>query len=391
MSNSQLLTWAEVDLKAIRHNLREIRKLSSRNPFDLPTRRHLPRHHFDPSQILTVIKADGYGHGMEAVAKLLQKEGIGFLSVSNVSEGARLRAAGIKTPILLLESILPEFVPDILKYKLIPTVCNLEIAQELNSYAQKKKIRLSIHVKVDTGMGRFGVWFLDAFDFINQLSKLSNISIEGIYTHFPSADTDASFTRQQMKRLYDIVIRLDKEALVIPYVHAANSMGLAGYRTHILNIARPGLMLYGLYPATSLKKEIRLKSALSVYSKVIFIKKIQPGRSISYGRTFIAKKPMTVATIPIGYSDGYPRSLSNKAVVLIDGQYCRILGRVTMDQIIVDVSGIRNLRLGAKVVVLGKDKSKSIDADQLAKLADTISYEIVCNLGNRLPRIYKNN
>ena len=194
-----------------------------------------------------------------------------------------------------------------------------------------------------------------------------------------------------MKSLYDLVTRLDRTGIIIPYIHAANSMGLAGYETHILNLARPGLMLYGLYPHPSLKKRIRLKPVLSVRSCVIFLKEVRRGRSVSYGRTFFTKRDMCVATVPIGYSDGYFRALSNKAFVLVAGVRCPVIGCVTMDQIMVDVSSVKDVRLGSPVVILGSQRSEHIGADELAEYAGTISYEIVCNLGSRLPRVYKGN
>ena len=378
------LTCAEVNLKAIRHNLQQIRRLASRNKFFLPRRKN-----FKKIDILAVVKADAYGHGMKEVSQLLNREGVNLFAVSDITEGIYLRKeAGIKKPILLLESNLPAHARLIGSYHLTPTVCSLSLAQALNQYAKTRKKNISIHVKVDTGMGRLGIWHKDAFAFIEKLFTLRHLMIQGIYTHFPSADTDPSFTKRQIKHLYNLVIQLDKRGMVIPYVHAANSMGLAGYQTHILNLVRPGLMLYGLYPKHSLRKKIHLKPALSVKSKVIFLKDIEKGRSVSYGRTFVASKKMRAATIPIGYNDGYLRCFSNQASVLIGGKRCPILGRVTMDQIVVDVSSLKNLSLGAEVVILGNQGKETISADELASRAGTIHYEIVCSLGNRLPRCY---
>ena len=383
------LTWVEIDTRAIRHNLKELKRLAKKCRFFIPTRDEFTQTIFNTADILAVIKADAYGHGMVEVARLLEEQGINFFAVSDINEGIVLREAGFKKSILLLETTLPSHVQYISKYQLTPTVCNFELAQALNRYAEETGERVNVHVKVDTGMGRLGVWYTQAFEFIKKLADLRFLTIEGIYTHFPSADTDKKFTRRQLKYLYELVKRLDKEALIIPYIHASNSMGFAGYETHILNLVRPGLMIYGLYPSKHLKRKIKLKPALSVHSKIIFLKKIQKGRSISYGRTFVAKKNMTAATVPIGYSDGYPRALSNKASVIVKGKLCPVLGRVTMDQIVVDVSKVENPTLEMPVVILGRQKNKSITADDLAKSAQTINYEIVCGLGNRLPRVYK--
>lgn len=366
----QHLTWAQIDLSAIRHNFLVLRKLAGK------------------TKILTVIKADAYGHGMLAVAKVLVKEKVDFIGLSNLTEGIALRKAGIKTPVLLFETTLAEQAKDIVDYCLTPTVCTYELAAALDSCARKRKRVVDIHVKVDTGMGRLGIWHEEALGFIKKLSRLPNLRIQGICTHFPSADTDRAFTRKQIQQLADLVSQLRENGLAVPYVHAANSMGLAGYKTDILNLARPGLMLYGLYPRLELEKKIRLRPAMSVHSRIIFLKRIEKGRSISYGRTFVARRPMTVATLPIGYSDGYLRGLSRKADVLVGGQRCPVLGRVTMDQIVVDVSRIRNPRLGMPVVILGKQGRHEVSADELAQLAHTISYEIICSFGSRLSREY---
>jgi len=370
------LSWAEVDLKAIKHNLREVRKICKRPGLK-------------STQILAVVKADAYGHGMFQVAGILEKAGVDFFGVSNIEEGVALRGSGIKSSILLFESTMQVHAKSIVDFKLTPTVCTLEFASILNRIGKLKRKKVDIHIKVDTGMGRLGVWHKDAVDFIGKVSRLSYLSIKGIYTHFPSADTDRKFTGNQINQLYKTVKDLDEMALIVPYVHAANSMGLIGYKTRILNLARLGLMLYGLYPDKKIRSKISLKPALSIRSKIVFIKKISKGRSVSYGRTFIAKRNMTVATLSIGYNDGYLRAFSNKAFVLVGGVRCPVLGRVTMNEVVVDISKVRSAKLGMTVTVLGKEKGKSVTADELGGYAKTINYEIVCGFGNRLPRIYK--
>jgi len=387
--NGHPLTWAEVDLKAVRYNLRQIVKLTAKNKFYLSTRLRTKRVRKNVETILAVIKADAYGHGMRKIARLLDREGVGFFGVSDIQEGMALRSAGIKKPILLFESTLTSQAKQIIDYQLMPTVCTLNLARALNRYAQRKKKRIDIHVKVDTGMGRLGVWHEEAFEFIQKISKYDHLRIMGIFTHFPAADTDRPFTKMQLKYLHDLVTRLDRTGLIIPYIHAANSMGLAGYQTHIVNLTRPGLMLYGLYPHASLRKKIRLKPVLNVHSRVIFLKKIPKGQSVSYGRTFFAKKDILVATVPIGYNDGYFRTLSNQASVLIGGRQCPVIGSVTMDQIMVDVSRLKTVRLGDPVTILGSQKTKNVSADNLAEYAGTINYEIVCSLGNRLQKVYR--
>ena len=390
IKENKYLTWAEIDLKAVKENFKQIVKLTSQNKFYFPTR---PPQSLKvkqgPESVMAVIKANAYGHGMKEIGILLDKMGAGYFGVSDINEGIALRKIGIKKPILLFESTLKSDAEKIIHYRLMPTICTLELAASLNRHAQKKKKRIDIHVKVDTGMGRLGIWHEEAFDFIKKVSAYRNLRIMGIFTHFPSADTDRNFTKKQLTCLYELVKTLDRCGRIVPYIHAANSMGLAGYPTHIVNLARPGLMLYGLYPHESLRKKIQLKPVMSVRSCVIFLKEIKRGRSISYGRTFFTKKDMLVATIPIGYTDGYFRVFSNQAFVLIDGARCPVVGRVTMDQIMVDVSHVEKVRLGSPVTILGSQKNKIISADELAKYAGTINYEIVCSLGHRLPKIYK--
>lgn len=367
----RLTTWAEVDLSAIRHNLKEIRKIAGAH-----------------NEVLTVVKGDAYGHGMIRVAQALDLWGVGFFAVSDMEEGKLLRKNGITKPILLFESNFAQQIQDILDYQLTPSVCTLPMARTLNRFGALQGNRVDVQIEVDTGMGRLGVLYDEAVDFIKRVSMLKNISIKGIFTHFPMADTDLDFTRQQVEKLNQVVRDLDKKGVVVPFIHAANSMGVVGLETNVLNVVRPGLMLYGLPPLERKMKGLNLKPALSVKSKIIFIKDVKVGQGISYGHTFVARHPMKIATVAIGYKDGYLRSLSNKSFVLIGGLRCPVIGRVTMDQIMVDVSSLKNVRVGQTVVILGKQSKIEITAYELAHQAGTISYEIVCALGNSLPRVY---
>lgn len=363
-------TWAQVDLEAIRHNFRQIRRL------------------FPQKKIIAVVKADAYGHGIKAVARLLDKEQVDVFGVANVCEGIQVRRLGIQRPILIMESLLAPCQEAIVRYNLTPSICTLAFARLLNRYAEKKNRIIDVHIKVDTGMGRLGVWYEEALAFVRQVFLLPHLRTTGLYTHFPSADSDTLFTKRQIRALTRLVGKLDGQGLVIPNIHEANSMGLIGYQTNF-NLARPGLMLYGLSPKPRGRFKIPLKPALSVKSTIVFCKEIAKGRSISYGRTFIAPRRMTIATLPIGYNDGYMRCLSNKSFCLVGGQRCRVLGRVTMDQLMIDVSRVKNLRLGMEAVLLGRQGKISVSADDLARWAKTVNYEIVCSLGNRLPRVYQ--
>jgi len=384
------MAWIEVDQKAIRHNFLEIKRIAAQNFLKRPSNRKSPAKRTSCPDVLCVVKADAYGHGMIQVAAALRNLGVNFWGVSDVTEGIQLRKNGFKKPILLLGTPLPTQVKDVVDFNLMPTVCTVSLASALNNYAKKINRKVDVHLKIDTGMGRLGVWHQQAWDFMNQLLRYSYLNLHGLYTHFPMADTNPKFTREQIALLCQLVDEFDQEGIVIPYIHAANSMGLAGYKSDLFNLVRPGLMIYGQYPSESLKKKIDLQPAMSVKARIIFLKSIPAGQGISYGHIFTAPRDMTVATLEIGYNDGYLRCLSNKADVLVDGQRCPIVGRITMDQIMVDVSCIQEPKIGMEVTLLGRDKKEEIDADELAGLAGTISYEILCSLGNRLPRVYKN-
>ncbi len=380
-----LAAWAEIDLGAIRHNFRALRKLA--------------RLQLDPRKgravdILSVVKADAYGHGMLEAARAIAGEGGHFFAVSNVGEAIALRRSGHLRPddrIVLFETTLPEIVPFLVAHDLTPAVCTLAFARRLDAAARRAGKRVAVHIKVDTGMGRLGVWHKAAVGFIRSVARMKNLKVEGLFTHFPVADTDDTFTCRQIDDFSNVVADLIREGISFTYLHAANSMGL-GYKNRIFNIARPGVSLYGLYPAQSMRSVVALKPAMSVKARVLFVKTIHRGAGVSYGHTFKALKDIPAAVIAIGYSDGYLRAFSNKAHVLINGVPCPVLGRVTMDQVIVDISlalCAGDVAVGDEAVVLGRQGKSVISADELALWADTINYEIVCNLGNRLPRRYR--
>ena len=376
---NQPLTYASVDLSAIRHNYLTLQKLAAQQ---------MVAGRYPHLELMPVIKADAYGHGMLEVARVIDECGGKFFGVSSVQEGVQLREAGFKQKILVFETTLPELATPIVDHDLTPSICTIELASLLNQYARDVKKRVNVHVKVDTAMGRLGVPITDALEFILNLRALEHLRLEGIFTHFPSADTDEELTLRQIKSFMNLLNECDELDMSFEHVHAANSMGMIGYKNIFFNLARPGLMLYGLYPNEAARAKVALKPALSVMSKIIFLKNITKGQGISYGHAFIADRDMTVAVLPLGYNDGYCRSFSNKAHVIIDGEFCRVLGRVTMDQVMVDVTHVKSPHLGMPVIVLGSSQNQCISADDLARWADTISYEITCNLGNRLPRLY---
>ncbi len=372
------LTWAVIDLKALAHNYTQLVKLAGQNMTASAT-----------PMIMPVIKADAYGHGVLDVAKTLNSQ-CSFFGVSNVDEGIMLRRNGFKQKILLFESTLPSDAQEIVAHELTPTVCTKDFAAALNKEALARDKKISIHIKVDTGMGRLGIDETDVIAFVEHLKKsCMGIHLEGIYTHFPLADSDKEFTFAQMRRFRDVVYALENRFLTFEYVHAGNSMGLGEYRSELFNCARPGIMLYGLYPSDDIKSKVHLKPVMSVKTKIIFVKSLKKGQGISYGHTFKAKEDMTIAVLPIGYSNGYLRALSNKAFVLVGGVRCPVIGRVTMDQVMVDVTPVglsgRLPAVADEVVLLGSQKDENISADDVAGWAGTISYEILCSLGSRLP------
>lgn len=362
-------TWAEVNLGYLEHNFKEVKSLL-----------------FRQTKVLVTVKADAYGHGLIAVAKRLAACNVDYLGVASIDEGIELRKAGIKTPILLLGLILKKDIGPLFTYRLIPTICDREMAFALNAKARAQKQRIPVHIKVDTGMGRIGVLPLAAFKLVAGIHKLKHIQIQGIFTHFAFADGNRDFTAQQINLFNKLVGDLKKAGIVIPLVHAANSIGLIRHPNSHFTMVRPGLVIYGLAPLKNLS--LNLKPVLSLKTRVIFIKRLGPGYGISYGLTYITKRNTSVVTLPVGYGDGYPRNLSNLGWVLIGGRRFRISGRICMDQIMVDVGNYK-AKIGEEVVLIGRQGKQQVTAQELAELAGTISYEIVCGLGSRIPRIYK--
>jgi len=361
-------TWAEVNLNNLEHNFRQVK-------FRLRPQ----------IKVLVTVKADAYGHGLIPVSHRLAACGVDYLGVASIDEGIRLRKANIRKPILVLGLILKQDIQSLFTFKLTPTICDYELASALNSKAAALKKQVRLHIKVDTGMGRIGVAHKDAFELVKRIHKLKSVVVEGIFTHFPFADSGGKFTAFQIKLFYKLVSDLKECGIAIPLVHAANSAGLINYKDSHFTMVRPGLVIYGLYPDLGLG--INLKAVLSLKTRVIFIKQVPRGYGISYGHAYVTKRLTHIVTLPIGYGDGYPRNLSNLAPLLIGGRRFYVSGRICMDQIMVDVGKFKP-RLGDEVVLIGKQGKERITCEELATLAGTIPYEIVCGLGSRIPRIY---
>jgi len=371
-------SWAEVDLDAIAHNMREIKKKLVRN-----------------TEIMGVVKADSYGHGVFQTAQTILDNGASRLAVSMIDEAIQLRKMGITVPILILSYTDPKRAEEIIQYNITQTVYSLELAEGLSRAAVKLSKQVKIHIKIDTGMARVGFSAgFEAVKYVAAISKLPGIIIEGLFTHFSKADElDSSYTLVQFEKFISICNELKRIGIIIPVKHAANSAAAISYPQTHLDMIRPGIIQYGLYPSKEIDHSLlELKPAMTLKSSVIMIKKVEKGTSVSYGGTYTANKSLYIATIPIGYADGYSRLLSNKAKVLIKGEKANVIGNICMDQCMIDITDIvesgKNIRLGDEVVLFGKQEDKEINVTDLADIVGTINYELVCIIGKRIPRIY---
>ncbi|MBE0478881.1 alanine racemase [Candidatus Aerophobetes bacterium] len=338
--------------------------------------------------IMAVVKANGYGHGAIQVAKTALKSGCEWLAVATVEEGVELREAEIKSPILILGISPPEQAEDIVKYELSQTICDKKLARALSDEAKSQNRIAKVHIKVDTGMGRIGIFPEKVKEFIKKIAHLKCIKIEGIFTHFSSAEEDKDFTHLQIENFKKAISGLEKEKIHIPLKHAANSAAILHVPSSCFELVRPGIMLYGLYPSLMITHSILLKPAMSFKTQIVYLKTVPAGVSLSYGRSFTTTKKSLIATLPVGYADGYSRALSNKGEVLIKGKRAPVVGAVCMDMILVDVTRIPEVNVGDEVVLFGKQEGAEISVDELASKIGTINYEVICGISKRVPRVY---
>lgn len=341
------------------------------------------------TKIVAVIKTDGYGHGAVPVAKILDDICYGY-AIATAYEGHNLRRHNITKPIFILGYV-PETDIDIaINEDMIPPVFSMEMAKIISEHGRKAGKNVKINIAVDTGMSRIGyIPSEESIKEIVEISKLPNISIESIFTHFAKADyKDKSSATEQLNEFKKFIAELEAAGVNIPIHQCANSAAMMEMPETSMEVVRAGIFMYGLYPSEEMDKEqIKLYPAMSVYSHVVHVKEIEAGRGISYGHTFVADKPMKIATIPMGYGDGYPRNLSNIGYVLINGKRARIVGRVCMDQFMVDVTGM-DVKTGDLVTLAGKDGDEEILIDELAVEAGSFNYEFICDIGKRVPRVY---
>ncbi len=365
-------TYATIDLDAIEHNVRALVA------------------HTTAREIFAVVKSNAYGHGAVQVAETALNSGATRLAVGRVDEAWQLRSGGIHAPILVMCYTVPAEAETIVEQNLMATVISLESAEALSRRAVALGRTVGVHVKVDTGMGRFGLLpESEVLPYLAALEKLPNLEIEGIFTHFATADShDKSYAHQQFARFQEILQMVEEAGHSIPVRHAANSAATLDLPETHLDAVRPGIAMYGMYPSEEVSREVPLRPALTLKSHVGRVRTLPAGSSVSYGRTFIAKGPTTVANIPVGYGDGYHRALSNKGAVLIGGQKAPIVGRVCMDQFVVDVSHIPGVAEGDEVVLIGSQGDERITPEEVAALAGTINYEVTTGLLQRIPRLF---
>lgn len=344
--------------------------------------------------IIGIIKADAYGHGSVEISKVILENGADWLAVAVVDEGINLRKNGIAAPILLL-GYTPELrLEDVVNNGFIQTVYTYETAKKLSDVAVRLGKTAVIHIKIDTGMGRIGYRVNEASaDEIVKISELPNIEVNGMFTHFSTADEkDKNYTLNQYKKFVQMDALLRERGLEIPIKHAANSAAIMDFDNMMFNMVRPGIILYGAYPSEEVDKDnLSIKPAMSVKTHVSYVKEVNEGDYISYGRKYQAVGKRIIATIPIGYADGFIRAYSNGGKVLIKGEYAPIVGRICMDQFMVDVTDIKDVQINDEVVLIGKQGNKEITVDFIASILDTINYEVFCTLSKRVPRQYIQN
>jgi alanine racemase len=365
--------WIEVDLDAIGANIEAFRRLMGPS-----------------SQFMAVVKAEAYGHGAAMVARTATEAGAAWLGVARVREGVLLREAGLSQPILVLGPVAPGEAAAVVEYDLRATIGSVAAAQELSSAAAARGRNVPLHVKLNTGLGRYGLSLEAALAALRGATSLPNLVLEGVYSHFATADDpDRSYAIGQIEAFHSMRSRLAAEGYVFPVAHIAASAGILALDESEFDMARIGISLYGAYPAGHLVSRIDLRPALSMHSRVARVFDLRPGESVGYGRTFIAADPAVAALVPVGYADGLPRSHSNRGEVLVNGCRAPLIGRVSMDQCVADVTACGSVAEGDPVAVIGSQGDHSITIDDFAGWSGTINYEALTSLGHRVPRVYR--
>lgn len=364
--------WVEIDLDAIAHNCREIKKWIG-----------------EKTELAAVIKGNAYGHGIAMVAKTALENGATRFAAARVDEGIVVRKAGIEAPIFVLGYVPAEEMEAVVKWRITPPIMHWHTAKALSEISCAQGVVTPVHVKVDTGMGRFGLLPDEVVDFVKQLIALPGIRLEGLYTQFAVADeADKTYTYKQWDIFQKVVKDLEEAGIHIPIRHVCNSAATLNFPEMHLEMVRCGTAIYGHYPSPVTNHSVPLRPAMTLKSRVARIRTLPPGSSVSYGRTYTTTRPTTVALVPIGFGDGLSRNLSNKGSVLIRGKRAPIVGRVCMDQCIVDVSGIPEVQQDDEVVLFGRQGKAEITAEELASLMDSINYVVLEGVSARVPRVY---
>lgn len=366
--------WVETDLQAVARNIREIRKVTAAT-----------------AKVMAVVKANAYGHGAVEVSRATLANGADWLGVARVVEGVELREAGIEAPVLILGYTTPEQYGEVVRNRLTQAVYTREMGFALAEAAAREGSKARVHIKVDTGMGRIG--WVDVSRVVQdalELARNPNLVIDGIFTHFAASDTaDKRYTLQQFEKFMGIIDMLRQNGLEFPLRHAANSAAIMELPETHLDLVRAGIIVYGLYPSDEVDhSRIRLSPVMSLKARVAYIKVVPAGFKVSYGCTYETERDTLIATIPLGYADGYSRLLSSKGEVLINGRRAPVVGRVCMDQIMVDAGAIPGVKMGDEAVIIGRQGDVEVSADEIAAKLGTINYEVTCMVNHRVPRIY---
>ncbi len=369
-------TVVEVDLDAIKHNIGEFR-----------------RHLSSDVKIMAVVKADAYGHGAVSVAKAALSSGVDWLGVAFLDEALELRAAGIKAPILVMGYIPPRGIPVGIEKEISLTISSLEAAEMIVQQVQKKGKKAQVHLKIDTGMGRLGLALEEVIPAIERLKQIQGLHLQGLFTHFATADErDKTHTRTQYRRFSKIITQLREKGITFPIIHTSNSAAAIDLPEYAHNMVRIGIGMYGYYPSADVNHQVvNLQPALSLKTRIVHLKRPSAGEGVSYGRTYLSDGTRWIATLPIGYADGYSRLLSGKGEVLVKGRRVPVVGRICMDQLMIDVTEVMPVSPDEEVVVYGRQGTEAIFASEIANLLSTIPYEITCMISRRVPRIYLEN
>lgn len=365
-------TWVEVNCDALAGNVRSLREMVG-----------------EGRRILMVVKADAYGHGAVEIARQAGALGVHFLGVATLHEGIEIRRAGVDLPILILSPSLPAEAPAIVEHGLRASVSGAALGEAIAAAGRARATAHPVHLEVDTGMGRAGLPPGEAFELALRLSRLPGIALEGVFTHFPCADrAESDATRGQAARFRELLERLRRAGVAVPLAHAANSDAILGEPDTWMDMVRPGLLLYGIATTAGGALPPGFRPVMSFRTRVLHLRELRAGQSVSYGSTWTASRPTTVATVGAGYGHGYPWKLSNRGEVLLRGVRAPVIGRVTMDLTMVDATGIPGVEVGDEVVLFGSQGGETLPVGEVAARAETLAYEVICGLGKRVVRAY---